>query len=348
MVGDSIIFENYESYRPADFASACPAGIVCDCEVIAVNQPEALTNNNTRVKPAEPRNYFYYNEKLDDFGIMNYEKVYKWPIWAIVIGVLTGLGLFVTIIITIYFLAAYPVRGGTTILGFMLLFGIMAIYTTNFAFFLPASESTCTARRFLMGMVYCIAFAALLIKAIDNWRYSDMEYSIRKYKGLTSVCSLFFAAVFIVMIQVIIPVEWLILVEPTASLHPDSTLIHDWMWCDPMDMYDKALILSMVYVMFLVVVTAIFSAMAWDSDSNYYESRWIFVSSVCTAGCFLVWMIVTTNAGPPYRDPSVALGNFLNATAILICIPLRKLALLYYVQNHEEAEKMQQVVEDRK
>jgi hypothetical protein len=41
-----------------------------------------------------------------------------------------------------------------------------------------------------MGVVYAIVFAALLVKAIDNWRFSDVEYSVRKYSGLTSTCSL--------------------------------------------------------------------------------------------------------------------------------------------------------------
>ena len=53
------------------------------------------------------------------------------------------------------------------------------------------------------------------------------------------------------------------------------------------------------------------------------------------AGCFLVWMIVTTNAGPVYRDPAVAIANCVNATLLLIFIPLRKLHLLYMSKNEK-------------
>jgi hypothetical protein len=67
----------------------------------------------------------------------------------------------------------------------MMIVGILGIYGINFAFFLPASEATCGIRRFLMGVVYAIVFAALLVKAVDNWRFSDVEYSVRKYSGLT-------------------------------------------------------------------------------------------------------------------------------------------------------------------
>ncbi|XP_033749036.1 uncharacterized protein LOC117333723 [Pecten maximus] len=340
----TLSFDNYDHGRGAGFTSKCPAGTVCDCDVIT-NTP--LISNQTDDRFTEPRNFFFYNERINDFGQTVYDQVYTWPIWAIAVGVLTSAGLLVAVLLFLYFLVAYPVRGGTTILGFMVLLGVIGIYVINFAFFLPASDATCGARRFMMGVVYAIVFAALLVKALDNWRYSDMEYSRRKYKGLTSACSLFLVALGIVAIEAIIPIMWLILVRPTASLYTEGMPMDDWAWCDPHDLYDRALVMSMIFVMFLVVVTGIVASLAWDSDSNYYESRWIFVSSVCTAGCFLVWMIVSTNAGPPFRDPAVALGNCVNATALLIFIPIRKLVLLCYLKNNDETDKVQHLGDER-
>ncbi|XP_060080414.1 uncharacterized protein LOC132559805 [Ylistrum balloti] len=344
--GRTTSLDGYDHNRGESFTSKCPPAAVCDCDVIT-NSPQALVSNETDERFTEPRNYYFYNERVNDFGQTVFDQVYTWPIWAIAIGVLTSAGLLVAVLLFLYFLVAYPVRGGTTILGFMVLLGVIGIYAINFAFFLPASDSTCGARRFMMGVVYAIVFAALLVKALDNWRYSDMEYSVRKYKGLTSACSLFLVALGIVAIEAIIPIMWLILVRPTASLYTEGMQMDDWSWCDPHDLYDRALVMSMIFVMFLVVVTGIVASLAWDSDSNYYESRWIFVSSVCTAGCFLVWMIVSTNAGPPYRDPAVALGNFVNATALLIFIPIRKLVLLCYLKNNDEADKVQHLGDER-
>jgi len=277
----------------------------------------------------EPRNYFAYDE---DTG----EQVYDWPIWAIAIAVLSCIGLFVGLMLFFYFLIFYPVRGGTTILGFMMMIGIFCIYALNFAYFLQASEATCGIRQFFQGVVYSIVFAALLVKAIDNWRFKDSEYSTQRYRGMTNPLSLIVIAVGIVMVQCIIPIEWLILENPSASLMEDSTVQHDWMWCDPHDFHDISLVLSMIFVIFLVILTAVFAALAWDSESNYYESRWIFVSCVTTAGCFLVWMVVSTNAGPPYRDPAIAIANFVNATALLIFIPIRKLVLMIQISSEEK------------
>ena len=339
--------ESYNSYKATDLTSQCPPGGFCNCDASIFNvQPQQAQTSN-RTKAAEPRNYLYYDKTETDSGQIEYTLQYNWPIWAIATAVPTCVGLLIGIFVFAYFLISYPVRGGTTVLGFMMIVGILGIYGINFAFFLPASEATCGIRRFLMGVVYAIVFAALLVKAIDNWRFSDVEYSVRKYSGLTSTCSLFMSALFIVCVQLIIPIEWLILENPSASLKSESKL-HDWMWCDPMDKYDFALVVSMFLIIFLVILTAIFSALSWDSESNCYESRWIFMSCICTAGCFLVWMVVTTNAGPPYRDPTVALANFFNATALLICMPIRKLVLMFHFQRLEEkfSSKLEEV-EDR-
>jgi hypothetical protein len=44
------------------------------------------------------------------------------------------------------------------------------------------------------------------------------------------------------------------------------------------------LVLSFIFVMFVILLTAIFSALSWDSDSNNHESRWILVAAIGTAG----------------------------------------------------------------
>ena len=111
-------------------------------------------------------------------------------------------------------------------------------------------------------------------------------------RGLTNSLTLFLMALGIILIQCVIPIEWLILVHPTASKW--ATLdMHDYWWCDPHDMYDVGLVCSFIFVIFVVLLTAVFATLAWDSDSNNRESRWILVSAIATAGksrivCFLV------------------------------------------------------------
>ncbi|XP_062583819.1 metabotropic glutamate receptor 3-like [Saccostrea cucullata] len=356
LISDSFQFSsNYDNNKGNNW-SPCRSTAVCDCLAPVVS---AQTGNDTlrRVKASEPRNYLFYNimnTTINNQFVPIYDLTYKWPIWAIAVAVPTCVGLFITFFLFLYLLIFYEIRGGTTILGFMTMLGILGIYAINFAFFLPAATDTCGARQFCMGVVYAIVFAALLVKAVDNWRfgenvdYFNQQQINEKYKGITGTGVLLLIALGIVCVQLIIPIQWLVHRPPSASLMTDATEIHDWMMCDPHDMYDKALVMSMIFVMFLVLLTAIFSAMAWDSDNNNYESRWILVSSVCTAGCFMVWMIVITNASPPYRDAAVALGNFFNATAILIFTIIRKVVIMLWPRSEEmEEEKPGSIIDER-
>lgn len=335
--------ESYQSYKQGDWLSEC-TGSRCKCDGFTP-VTEALVQNYTKVKTPEARNFYYYIQSRNAFNNQVYDLVYTWPIWAIAVCVCTCAGLLLAILLFIYLIVKYPVRGGTTILGFLTLVGIIGIYCINFAFFLPASAATCGARRLLLGLFYTIVFSSLFVKAVDNWRFSDFEYTVHKYKGLTSSCTLLMVTIGIILVELIIPVEWLIMVPPTASNTNPLSMLHDWMWCDPVENYDRDLVLSMLFVIFLVIITGIFSGLAWNSDSNYYESRWIFVSSVSTAGCMLVWMIVVTNAGPSYRDVAVAMANVVNATALLIFIPIRKVVLLFRFKLEENMEKAQSLAE---
>lgn len=357
MLNQQFLFSaDYNTYKGNDW-SACRSSEVCDCSAPVVN---ALTGNDTmrRTKVAEPRNYLFYNimnTTINNQFVPIYDLTYKWPIWAISVAVPTCVGLFVTIFLFLYLLIFYEIKGGTTLLGFMMMLGIMGIYALNFAFFLPAATDTCGARQFCLGVVYAIVFAALLVKAVDNWRivesveYDNKQLINEKYKGLTNKIVLLLMAIGIVCVQLIIPIQWLVHRPPSASLMSEATEIHDWMMCDPHDVYDEALVMSMIFVMFLVLLTGIFSAMSWDNGNNNYESRWILVCSVCTAGCFLVWMIVITNASPPYRDGAVALGNLFNATAILIFTIIRKVVIMLWPQDQDdmEGEKPASVIDDR-
>jgi len=264
---------------------------------------------------------------------------YDWPVWAMVVSVLSGLGIVVTVILFLILLFAYPNRGGTTILGYMAIIGILGIYAINFAFFVPSSEAVCGARRFLMGVVYMITMAPLLIKAMDNWRFGHVEYAEERYSGISSACVLLTSAVGLVLMQCIVPIMWLVLVHPTASDLGLPGASHDTWWCDPVDDYDLGLVLSHTFVVFVILITAIFSSLAYDSDRNNYESRWILFSCIVTAGCMLVWMIVTTNAMPSARDPTVAIANFVNATLLLMILPLRKTVLLCEALREREKEK---------
>lgn len=317
-----------------DVKSVCLLKNKCSCTVFGPTTGALTGASGYEVLGDLPRNYYDIETTVYGNGTVGYRRRFDWPIWAIVLGILTSLGILVCLFLFVILLACYPIKTGTTILGFLLLVGIIGIYAINFAFFLPASVVTCGARRFVMGIVYAICFAALLVKAADNWRYGEFDVAPKKYKGLTSAVGLLLIALFLIFIQVIIPIMWLLVDPPAAFLLSDSVIPHDFWWCGPPLFYDLALVLSFIYVMILVILTIIFAVLAWYNQNNYYESRWILGVSISTAGILMVWMIVSTMAAVPYRDAAVAVGNWVNATLLLICLPLRKTFLLFQILRY--------------
>ncbi|GFS18551.1 metabotropic glutamate receptor 3 [Elysia marginata] len=311
----------------------------CGCMVTGVSGASSLAVQASKYVPSDHRNFYRYDDDKN-------EKSLEWPLWTIPVGAVTCLGIIITIVLFMVLLCAYPVRGGTSILGYMSILGVLCIYVINFAFFLHASEAVCGIRRFLMGVVYMIALGPMLVKAVDNWRFSHVDKAEGRYSGISSTCSLLLAAIGLVLIQCIIPIMWLILRHPTASwlVGQDYDSRHDNWWCDPANDYDLGLVLSFSFVLFVIIITAGFCALAFDSERNNNESRWILLSCVATGGCFLVWMVVTTNAGPPYRDPAVAIANVVNATLLLITMPLRKTILMLRAKREKKKSERDAVL----
>ena len=252
-----------------------------------------------------------------------------------------------TILLFIYLLIMYPVKGGTSVLGFMLLFGVLCIYVSNFAFLLYPDDVVCGIRRLCLGLVYTICFSAMLVKVLNTWRIGDdldVSYSPATYERLSHPCSLLLIAVFLSLVQVIIAVEWLILDSPD----------YEWIdyegkripWCAPardtgdLVEHNVQMIISCIYVMLLMLLTLIFAITTYDSEENHRESRWILITTLFSIGIWIVWGIISAEADRKYRDPAIIIANLVNATVILLCIFFRKLVLLSrYNKEIEEDRK---------
>ena len=85
-------------------------------------------------------------------------------VWGVVVIAVTSVGILASVFLLIYLLLFYPVKGGTTVLGYLLLVGVLLLFTLNFAFVLRADETICEIRRFCLGLVYAVCFSALLVK----------------------------------------------------------------------------------------------------------------------------------------------------------------------------------------
>ncbi|KAK6192475.1 hypothetical protein SNE40_003935 [Patella caerulea] len=260
-------------------------------------------------------------------------------IWGIMVAALAAIGVFIALCLFIYLLVVYPVRSGTTILGFLLLIGIILMYLLVFAFIFHASTVVCGLRRFALGFVYALVYAVLFVKLVDIWRCRNKdEISAMKYSKIGTPLGLCFLVFMLVLVQVIINAEWLILQIPGVQTIYYNFFI--WPLCTPIGYYDAGLIMSLIYVMLLIVLCVIFGFATFSCSRNHYESRWILGIAILSIPTWVIWCLVALLAGYKYRDAAVAVGLLLNATYMLLCSSLRKLYLLNrYVALIDEEER---------
>lgn len=103
--------------------------------------------------------------------------------WAAAVGGLSLFGAFLTALTALYFLAAaaLPNRnmcGGTSVLGYLILLGLLLLFTSNLSFVLTPTEATCGARRFLPGLAYTVIFAGMLLKVKYSYHKMLLNYSL--------------------------------------------------------------------------------------------------------------------------------------------------------------------------
>ncbi|GFS13478.1 metabotropic glutamate receptor 3, partial [Elysia marginata] len=235
-------------------SSACAPGTVCRCQLpMGRNWTYAPSNvfDPSSVKVNEQYIHPETGELVRVDKIPGATDRFE-DTWAIIVTVLACIGAVVSFALFLYLLVMYPVRGGTSILGFMLTFGIVMLYLMVLAFVAHANRNICGIRRFGLGFVYSFVYASLLVKLVDCWRVRGKNEAYpAKYSKLGRPLGLFFVTFFLVLIQVMINAEWLVLRHPgTERIFYDDKY---WPRCSPEDFYDEALVLSLCYVMVLIV-----------------------------------------------------------------------------------------------
>ena len=295
--------------------SQCP-----DSACVCLNHDIASVAMATAASGLDPLEYFY-------------------EIWGIIIIALTCVGLVSSIVALVYLFIYYPNRQGTTVLGYLLVFGVICMYALIFAFILHDSVEICGIRRFGLSFVYAICFSCLLIKVMNNWRVGayEEEFSHPTYERLSHPVSILFIAIFLILVQVIISIEWLILVPPDIeTVYQNGRFMPV---CSPQDFHTEELIISCIYPMMLILLTLVFASVTWDSQENHRESRWVLFTCVVTIGIWLIWTIVAAITEIEFQEPAVAVALLVNATIILVALAVRKIVLLVKYQKQMEENK---------
>ena len=241
--------------------------------------------------------------------------------WVFALIVLAGLGLFLVVVFEIYLMSkiigAPLIKHWRTMwLGQLLLFAIFLCYLVLFAFIPIPSVITCAIIRFGVGVAYSMCFSIMLVKLMIILSSKTVGY----LKGIYQVLMFVFAW----GVQIVVDVEWLILREPGTKL--DNITGTERIVCSE-DF--SAHVQSLVYVMFLIVVTTVLAMRTHGITTNHREGIFIGLCSGFSIPVWITWVIVgMLNPEKDYENPCLAFGLLITATLILFIMFLPKVRQL--------------------
>ncbi|KAI8510001.1 hypothetical protein Bbelb_124290 [Branchiostoma belcheri] len=184
--------------------------------------------------------------------------------WALAVMIIAAQGALLCIIIGFYFCYrldnSFKSRESAHCLGYIMLFGCFLMYGLAYAYVIHPHEIVCGVRRAGMGFIHALVFAPMLLKAIRIWRVSRRD--LDELTPMSGNRAQLLFTVLLLLPEIVAVVQWLWLVPPSAKIvypsgEPATTA------CGTTN---QDLIMSLIYVMFLMFLTLLFSFLACPSD----------------------------------------------------------------------------------
>uniref|UniRef100_A0A336MIP6 CSON012890 protein n=1 Tax=Culicoides sonorensis TaxID=179676 RepID=A0A336MIP6_CULSO len=236
--------------------------------------------------------------------------------------------------------------GQMLLLGLFACSGLAAVLTAN------PTPLTCGAIRFGAGFAFTLVFASLLVKCVFLISLNGGVYLPAPYQALLLL--------FAVLIQIAIGTQWLITTPPSidnvvvpatgtaissryhllltsgdlSSLNPTIPLCHTQF---------SDLLLSLVYVVFLIVFVSILAIKSRGIRDNYREATYIGLAIAGAIPIWLGWTLCGLAVADRHRDACLAFGLVATSSTVFLVMFMpkgRQLAAMgkegLYVEDREE------------
>ncbi|GAB1608012.1 uncharacterized protein LOC115227451, partial, partial [Argonauta hians] len=371
--------------------SECPSSPCrqCGAEATTTNTPPVTVTNHTTPTTTRsavpfmrvPRNDFQTGFMGATVKRSSKEYSVRDQKWIIALGVLASLGVLAVIIFEIYILyrllgTKFGRQWRTMWLGQLLLFGVLLCYLTLFAYLPTPTDATCGITRFGVGFSYAMVFSVMLVKLMviltsksSQGVYANEGEGSNYLRGTYQILMFFFA----LGIQLVIDIQWLITIPPRAVPITDVTDGNEWIcnhytWSTEQGA-DKSQhfvrnefenhVLTLIYIMFLILLTTILSMKAHGIVTNHRESVFIGLSAGLSIPIWIAWGLIgglhrSSIYAHQYGDACIAFGLFLNATLILFAMFLPKVRQMVnmglegvYLEDDRETNYAESVISYR-
>ena len=250
-------------------------------------------------------------------------------IWAIILIILSCIGIIVTVIVGVIFykhrLTPIIMASGKE-LSFVLLVGICLSYMSTFIFVSYPTPVQCGATRLMLGFCYTLGYAAILVKT--NRIYRVFNIQIRKpkkvkYIGAKSQLLITFA---IVMVEAAALTTWLIFQPPEVTFdHP--TRRDNIRMCG--DSKGVAYLGSLVYPFLLMILCVVYAVKTRKTPDGFNETRYITFGSYSFCIMWIAFVSIYFSVrNNTIRIVSMCLAMTVNATVALVTLFVTKAYLV--------------------
>lgn len=244
--------------------------------------------------------------------------------WAIVVVVISGLGVTCAFVLILYIISRLCVRSlkvRNVDLGLILLLADILLFLSVLPFVYTPSHVSCGLRYLLTSMSYTLCFAICLTKAMNIYEYSSVGLG-----GEVSRLNTFVILLFMLGVQVAISAQFWITHDNGTTLLTEITDSGQVFYACNFE--KRTFVMYMSYVMFLMFLCALYSFGLRGESRNSGETKLLLACSVLCLAVWVAWIVVLFVMGREFVEPSICVGIVSCATLILAIMFVPKLRRL--------------------
>ncbi|CAH1265496.1 GRM8 [Branchiostoma lanceolatum] len=224
-------------------------------------------------------------------------------------------------------------------LSYMILSGILLVYSVTFLLVEKPSAAVCAIRRLGLGLGLTLCYAALLTKTNRIYRIFKLGKSTPKKPKYISPNSQVFICLGLVGVQMLGMIAWLIAQPPSSKVEwfrpRDPQFATGMLLCGTSDV---SFISSLCYSMVLVVMSTIYAVKTRHIPDNFNETKHIGFAVYTTCIIWLAFIPIFFGTSQVVNKEEIqfmalSVSLSLSATVLLCCLFAPK---LYIVLLHPE------------
>ncbi|XP_036446409.1 G-protein coupled receptor family C group 5 member C-like [Colossoma macropomum] len=205
-------------------------------------------------------------------------------VWGIVVEAFASAGILASFLLLLVMVSSLPFvidRRRKSVLALQVTFLIfsLGLFGLSFAFIMGRDSTTCTARRFVFGVLFAGCFACLLMHSL--WLAL-----LDRHKKCPQGRLFWLGALGLWLVEVIINTEWMII---TQMPQDNAAVIRG-----VCDITNKDFTMALIYVMVLLVAVVLMAVLSMTHTHKSFrqDALYILLTGLLSFSIWLVWIVM--------------------------------------------------------